>query len=380
MKRHRYGMRLLCVLLAAIVLVLSLSGCSENATADESYSGTYSNSTLVDTPEIEFHMPNFENDYFEVFCDHCTVLGHGGFAVTNCTRFAMISAQPLTENDVKVTSSYDGTVSMALTDENYSGDPREWFSEYIFFLFQGYSAEDIFKYEEGRMSGAQREEMNALRSAYRKLTMEDIPTLYLYTLNVLPKEYEYDVKDITVTVRGVSKTYEFEQMVMQEITEAPFQYWPGEVSPLRVETFILDGAGCEVNDDGCFTVFATLEIREDVSLRNIWLYDPADAEVLCAEIIQTDTSGNEMSSLWDMQSDYPLLEGENVLVTVYLRDPRTAGLLWQNRTYYLIFDYTVDGENVYSGSEAIFLWQRQGNPYIYLAALQGYDAFRFVLY
>lgn len=230
------------------------------------------------------------------------------------------------------------------------------------------------------MSGSQREEMNALRSAYRKLTLEDIPVLYLYTLHFMPQEREYDIKNMTVTIHGVSKTYEFEQMVMLEGMEIPYKSWPGEIHPLRVDTFILDGAGCEVNDDGCFTVFATLEINRDVSLRNIRLYDPVDAEVLCAEIIQTDSSGNEMSSLWDMESDYPLLEGEDVLVTVYLRDPKTAGLLWQNRTYYLLFDYTCDGENVYSGSEAIFLWQRQSNPYIYLAALQGYDAFRFVLY
>ncbi len=374
--------RVFCFIFAVLLVLSCLAGCNEGTELDiHSEPNAEEDSNMAENAgeATTFELPKFEEDFFEVFCDHCTVKASLAFSCTNGAQFSMISAQPLTEEDVKITTSYEGTVVTALIDESYGEDLRGWFSEYIFFLFQGYSAEDIFKYEEGRMSGAQREEMNALRSAYRKLTLEDIPPLYLYTLYFYPQELEYDVKDMTVTVHGVSKTYEFEQMVMVD-EERQRNPWPGEVSPLRVETFILDGAGCEVNDDGCFTVFATLEIREDVSLRNIWLYDPADAEVLCAEIIQTDTSGNEMSSLWDMQSDYPLLEGENVLVTVYLRDPRTAGLLWQNRTYYLIFDYTVDGENVYSGSEAIFLWQRQGNPYIYLAALQGYDAFRFVLY
>ncbi len=380
MKRNVFFRKLLCSFIALIMILQCFSGCSNENLTDYTLSAGDNLANMPEDTEINYHMPEFEPNFFEVFCDNCTVYAHDGFAIINGAQFSMISAQPLTEEDVKVTTSYDGTVVTALIDESRGVDLREWFDEYIFFLFQGYPAEDIFKFEEGRMAGSQQEEMNDLRLAFQELALEDIPSLYLYTLYFLPQEFEYDVKDMTVTVHDVSKTYEFEQMVMLDGMETPVEFYPAEQHPLRVENFITEGANCGESEDGSFEIYTELVISEDVSLRNIWIYGTPEAEVLGAEVIQTDAEGNEMSSLWDMESDFPLSAGESVGVVAYVRDQRTAGLLWQNRTLYLIFDYTVDGEAVYSATNSVFIWQRQGNPYIYLAALQGYDAFRFVLY
>lgn len=364
------------LLVFALLLSFCLWGCEQDS-PQETTQGQQDSQQTEALEKGQLVLPQVAPDYFELMCQSCNVHALGGsFAVRNGARFHLISARPLTQEEIQIQVPGDAAVVATLVDDfyGYNDNPSEYFSEDIVLLYQGYTPEKVWQYNQGKLSREEQEEMLGVVKAFRELPEESVPDLYLYTLAIIPQDMEYyDVSEFTLTIGGVSKHYTLEGLTM---TDEEYDYGaiPGNAPELQCDTFMFDLKYIEVNTDGCFGIDGIqFTANADCNLENIRYFENPEAQVQRAEITVTDQTGNTMTMQWDLQEPFALSKGDIAQIAVYVCDPATANKLWQNCNCVLLVDWKGTDGVVYTSPISIFFWQRLGTGYEYQAALDGYD-------
>lgn len=326
------------------------------------------------TSQTQPTLPQISTDYFELCCQNCNVEADGRFMCTNGASFYLISGKPLTSEDVNFSTSSDIEFFAHILEDDptLNQNPQAYFTSDLFLLYQGCSVDEITSYNAGQCTEDTGVKIDFLLKEYEALPLERIPPLYIYYIAFLPSmEEEYDVKDITVTISGVSKTYNLNKMIFRTSSENYSNLSP---SPsVEIHTPLFDRKAISANKDGNYMINGiSFSTQEETILENIRFYNCSDVVVNHAILTVTDSIGTTIDVRWDGSHTVTLPKDAEVSMSLSVTDPYTANKLWQNLSRYLLIDYSVNSIS-YCDSISFFFWQRLGNPYEYLAALDGLD-------
>lgn len=360
---------LLCVCLL-LCLCLPLAGCH---VPRDPQATTVSVPTRPPLPE-NIRMPTNDPDFWELLCENSHMIFYLGNSGSNTILFDLISARNLTGEPFCLTTDTGAKVEDRFLEAE--GMPMNYFT---LAAYQGVSWADIAAEEE---PGTFHPELELWFNAREQLQPE-LPTLYRYVLgftfeelglNLESPEQAQQVRTITATVSGKSKTYDLGELIFQ-----PGKYDVNDtyLGGLSTVEFGANHYGVSPSRDGIMELpKLRYKAEKDVTLQGIRVIDCEDIEVVQCQIAVHGADGRMYNMQWDGKSPVDIDEGSTLEMKVTVRDPAMAGKLIGNTMRYFVLDYTRDGESygaIYQLQSHIFAYYDS----IYALKVDGVDMMPF---
>lgn len=375
-----------CILMLS--LIFSLSACQSDKASSEKNTGEMETTSVgVDDTEqytssetgsaVSMNWPSIEDDFWNVYDTRCDMTYYGYFSRWNVLEFTMVSASPLQEENVQVSSADGWTFTAYLDPYNpYIAEDGEWrLYEDIFLLYQGVTAEEQDAFNNGKLTQQRSGEIREFLNAYRALDEGNIPVLYKYILHLSCEEPSDDpaaaLTEIDVTVNGTTKNFSV-----------------GNVSTVYDERGYQNDVGFNLNcnDNISFlghgvviSSVGTIEFRDikytavsDLTITGLSFYQNDEIVIQNVSVKQEIEEDFLVDIAWDGKEPLELSEGDVIYLTVIATDPWFAGTAGGWAARYLMVEYEYN-EETYGLGIPFYCQQSLGDAFAYVALDAGYD-------
>lgn len=420
---HREVINLKKGLLLCFILLsgLLLCACGEETAADPSastseLSASEPNTGTLPAPEViaptgpaapsmEFPVPYEPGREIYFTCENWDIDLYLRHSEVPNLRFKIISTEPVAKEDISVTlpiaTGYTvdtmdiSTELSALSETGGYGLPyflyqiyqgTDWAglaqmqkdayeaAQQMYEMELGYDAEQLMESQEYqalekiRLEAGEAE--NALLPYFRKLTPEDLPQFYCYTVrvdfsmeNVVPESFQ------TINIDIGGKTYS------QNVGEVRIH--DGELPPstdvgIKLRSGAISGIGASPWTDGRElgqNVFHFVA-QEELRLTGASFYQ-SDVALLGARVSIEGADGNAMDFYWDLETSIFVNEGDTVRIDLIYQDERMKAMNYGARLYaYLNYEANGQSETPRTEIDAV----RMHLPWlVYAIAFDGLD-------
>lgn len=353
---------------AAIMLIIVLAACSSQETA-----GKTASSDLV--------FPEIPQNYWGLFDNNCFMIYEQGFVSTNSINLTLLSASPLEQSDVDVSTSTGGDMIYYL--DPYDGDTGKCvIYEDIFLLYQGVSADELLKYTAGSLSAERKAEIDGMRSAFRKLDESKKPVLYRYVLALCVPIETVDgdavLDALSVTVKGETRTYQLGTLC-GKTSEAGEYAGDPNFSLNCDDNVAYFGFSTDISSDGSIMLDnIKYTAANDVRITGIRFYGTEDVKIQSVSVVQSAADGAVIDTEWDTVQPIELEAGDHVCLNVRIADPFFAGSLGGWDVRYLMLEYQCSGETYELGIPFYFA-QSLPDAFAYIANEEGIDVLSYYI-
>ena len=370
-------------ILAVTVLLLLLAGCGAQSTGNAEGAATPSNAlNSAEKPSAQsLTLPVIEENYWDLFDNNCYVIYEPGFTSLSGIELTLVSAVPLTQEDVLVTLDTGWDMIWYLYPYDFDTGLCSMYED-IFLLYQGVSTDELLAYAAGDLPSARKAEIDDLRYAFRALDDGEKPVIYRYTLDLCIPITEMDseavLDSLTITVHGETRTYQL-GTIRNRMFEATQYVYDPNFSLNCDDNIGYFGHAVDVSSDGCIQLDGIrYNAVDDVVITGIRFYNGEDVELRSVSTVQTTADGMSIDTAWDMATPIELSAGESICLNVQIADPFFAETLggWDAR--YLLLEYQSGGETYEIGIPFHFV-QSLSDPFAYLAQKDGIDILSYYL-
>lgn len=340
------NLRRACALLLCILYISTIVGCAKPS------------------GPAELKLPSRQEDFFLLECENCDITIYDGISGGIFCTFRLLSAQPLTEADVELTTPEGFNSGMSLVETETQSFPY-----YVFQAYQGQSWTRLYElFLEGENSAAHYAERDQYMDAYTQLGADDIPPLYAYDLTLSwPNENQAaipDVRELSVTVKGQTRTFPIDCFRFVD----DFSYISGDgnlvaQSIARFDLNVTPGADGHID-----TRELEFEAKEALEITQIGFVGDA-AQIAEVSIFSAETG---VDVTWNEGEGFPVNQGDTITLRVHATDPVFANTLTGSTRRHLEVRYTCNGTESAAYVELGYRMRR--NPYeIYAAEVDGVD-------
>lgn len=249
--------------------------------------------------------------------------------------------------------------------------------ESIFLLYQGVTPDELASFQADDLSIDRRTEIYNLIQAFRALDENEKPTIYRYSLNVVPilateTDYSPSLNEITVNVKGESRTYKLGRIMYAPETAGAIANDP-DFHLNCDDNLGFFGHNVEVSNDGRNLLYnIKFNAVDDVTLTGLSFYNGKNIKIESVSVTQTSDDGAAIDTTWDITKPFKLSAGDSIVLNVKIYDPFFAGTLGGWDTIYLLLDYSYKGET-YELGVPHYCVQRLDDPFAYIAMEDGID-------
>lgn len=372
-------------LVLAGALILSLCACSKNENADTTSQN--GEAAVIDENTTESQSNSNENTGMELdfsFCEdfdwglygtNCNMVYYAEcFITTYSLDFTLVSATPLTESDVQV-SSDTGWSFVFYVDPFHYMEEKVFLYENIFLLTQGVSADEQDSFSAGRLSRERTAEIWSLLKAFRSLSEEEIPYLYHYDFHLIWNDISPNpdavLEGIDMTVKGVTRHIDLGH-ISYCYDEPDFSY-DLDFRLDRSDNVAYTGYPALITTDGRIE-FRNLKYTAmaDLTITGVRFYRNDEIEIQKISIAQEVDEDISVDIAWDGSDPLALSEGDVISLTVIATDPWFAGTAGGCKPEYLLVDYLL-GDESYTVGIPFYCQQNLGDAFAYVALDAGYD-------
>lgn len=185
-----------------------------------------------------------------------------------------------------------------------------------------------------------RELKNAAQSSYTSLKSDDVREFYVYSVTIqFTGETEETIEEMDVSIGN--QCYHQEIGSLHLIPGAAPKNYPF-VDEVYMDSLPMQSWAVNLYGEGYGNFWAfTFQATDDITLTDFYFLDTI-SEVLNIEMKVT-ADGQTITSSWDGKSPVYLYTGDEVTLTVAMRNPNMAGLHFDTNLYYEL-DMVVNGE------------------------------------
>lgn len=339
-------------------------------------------------PEVDYVLPGYDENFFELVCEDMDYVRHLNSGTASFEAFPVffVSAQRLRKGDVQITTNLGKVYEPKLAGQMQTDD----LSMPIFLSYQGFDWKSHAQVElENPEEADKKENQYYLSYTDARKALRSKPlyggVLFLPFSELLPGEY-YDengqiklpdgtdtleIQEITVTVKGQSKTYHPKRLC---ITSKPLEP-SGRVGGLH--DLVGENQTITPSSDGTFTGMPlSYQVTEDVTLTGLALPEHPDSQILSCKL-RIDVPGeDEIEMDWDGKTPVQVPAGAHISGELSFTMPQWAGKLWGSGTMYVSMAFEKDGVKGYSANQ--LLYTVTSGAYEYYA--QKYDGIDMISY
>ena len=353
--------RQICGILLCIAMLFVMAGCAASGK----------------TPgrnETNCKLPSRQESFFLLECENSVLPFYKDLNCASFQFFRLISAQPLTQEDLALTLPDGISYEFSLTPLE-----QEPFPYAVFATYQGQNWAELYQlYLESLKDNSKKEKYLTAEGeyweAYSQLSEKEVLPLYTYTLTLsfppAQLNQEKEIGSITISVKGQQKTYPMEQWKFGMAPPAGKQS-----GLLSSDTMALSDLRANPTSNGQVSVPPiTYQASEDLEITKIQFLGDS-ASVLSANISSESTGVNLQ---WDDEAPFGVEAGDSVTLQVTAQVPNFANTLRGSARLYLEVQYRSGGE-VFSYYVELTYRMRQ-NPYeIYAAEVDQIDLMPYYL-
>lgn len=325
MKNRRFVIS--CLLITA--LLFGMVGCSKNDAARTETSGA----GVEGNEAVHYRLPEVEEDYFALFCQNTDVM-FTQYTCSNNIVFTMLSAKPLTADDVTVT--FSGNVP-ATYEWIMNTEPEELPRD-LFICYQGIDLVEVEKLREDGKTEEYHEIIDPLNEAYDNLSADEIPALYTgYLMLQIPDPARLAGGTLgTMTVATANQRIEYP---LDALTYSQFDDTHEDSGELFCDAISLTDINVDPSENGKFYFDnINLTAQADTAIEKIYFLNAPDTQIDAVSVTQMQGE-TAMDFLWDASEPLTLAKDETVQISVEAHDPIFANTMSANATRYLVIAY-----------------------------------------
>lgn len=315
----------------------------------------------------------------------------------NTFHFTLISATPLTEEDVQVAfdSDWEFTPYLHLQEYYYEGG-RIPLDADLYMICSGLAtAEECDAYNSLSLSAERMQVLSKWFNAYYTLDVSEVPGVYQYDLTTVcmdnlnpadksdyttnhpdPPKYKtgdrFEIDWMDLTVKGETRridlgriSYYYEDSDISEDPDYRF---------VITENWQYKNHYVDISSNGLVVFRRNVEYtaKEDVTLTGIRFYRDDEIKIREIRIKKVMEDDFTLDIVWDGIEPLELSAGDVILMTVVAEDPWFANSAGGWKSVHMLLDYQVEGET-YSVVTDYYCHQYLTNPFAYIAYSLGYD-------
>ncbi len=379
-------MRALKITLIFVLILCLLAGCAGSpAPAPSSEPGSKPSTTPATSqgpaldysdPELDYNKPGIDENYFDLYCEDMDLVYHVNDGGAQAVTFFFVSAQKLKNGDVQVSTDLGTTYDLPVEDAmNVRELPKPLFLSYQGFDWKRHAQvelEDPAEAEKQRNAyylayteATQEPEKMALYGVKASANIQDLLTGSDYLTEdgrvVLPSGMDtLEIREITVTVKGQSKTYHPKRLC---ITTKPLE--PDGASGGMFGTGAFD-VSMSPSPVGKLTTSPMLfTARKDVTLTGFAFPDYPDNQALSCKLRITPPNGPFIDMDWDCKTPLELDAGSKLEAELTFLMPQYAGCLGGGGSLYISLVGEKDGAECYAPYHLVYALF--SDPYEYYA-------------
>ncbi len=317
--------RLIIVLLA----LLLLAGCAPDTPP-------------ATNPTVQEVYPTPLVEDFYVCTDKIDMIFHRNFSMANAAIFYLITKEPVTAEDVTVTT---GDIPWAVTLSEREREEHPFYSQYM--ISRGVDWNEMYQ-----IATQSRNEIDNILGQYAEEIGTDWEKWYPgyhcyfvkieYTNKELPKpevEDGHTETDLTVTVKGKTK-------VLKDACNIRFyknlNQLPAHEGPLVISQISTSNGNFWPTEEGYFYSDDHTELlaRADLTITGVdFMYSPS------ASFVQLQLVINGIRMDWDGKTPVDVMAGETVQLRFVAKDPELGGKIVTRANRIAMLEYTSGGEN-----------------------------------
>ena len=373
--------RRICFTLLAFLLLLALSGC--NAPVGGEGGKPTDAPPVSDAPLV--YVANIK-DYWNLSCKNTNAVIYKNVSGMNGLEFELVSAFKFDENELNIALEIsDPSITYRAGCYLYVQEEEEPFP---FYIYQCYRGMDWKKLSELRAAVTDADikasqDFKTMKDMYLNeytaaLEQGTLPQLYRYVLgvgfNMENCSTAANVKAISLTLRGETKRYVFDNLLLDAETEFGFE--SVEIS----ETLAVSDAPVYFSNEGIIDL-ASLDFTspDSFTLTGLSFFEDHATVITDCSLILTRADGVTVEMKWDCKTPVPILAGETVKIHAYCADPKLAGVIEGITVKYIMVQYvSAEGHECTELIQGIYR-MRQG-LYDLCAVSQGVDILAYYRY
>lgn len=360
--------KLLCNLMV-ILIILSLSAC----TVPEQNEST--NSVDVDNAENPIALIE---DYWHLACENTDVVLYKNLIGTQSLEFELVTAFPFEEDELTVAmESPNSNLSSSSSCYQDVQEEEEVFPLYLYQCYRGIDWKQMKELEEKiNENDVENIEMIQKLTTMQSMYLDEyqaaleqgaLPKLYRYVVGInfeLEKIGSVEqISAITLTLRGETKRYALNTLILDAETELDF-----EGLDISMSYGIFDAPIYISNNGTLDLTYLDLQPQEQITLTGFSLYGEDSVDVVGSSVILIGGDGLETEMKWDGETPLQVLGGESIRVNVTCVDSKLAGVMEATTSKYILIHYkSADGKEYTECVQGIYR-MRQGLYDLYAAA------------
>lgn len=324
------------ILMTVLVCILVCSGCVNNPSDPLDSTGPIASggATNASQPAKDWVLPEIDSDFFTLLCGKQDVI-FNKLSYTNNVSYAVLSAIPLTTDDLQVTFDAYVPFNYELIMEQ---EPQK-LPDYIFASYQGISWGDVAQLLSDNDAESANALVNPIFEAYNAIPPEQLPSLYMGTLVLaFPKSSdlgEAALKELTVKLGDKSYTYPLEHLdFSQKKIDLP------DHGDLICNSLSLVDMNVMPSKDGAFHFNnINLTANAELVIDKITFYNSEQTTISSVEISQK-INEDTLNYIWKEGDPLKLGKGDTISISINGYDPIFSNTLIANATRFLLIEYT----------------------------------------
>lgn len=362
--------KLLCSLIA-FMLLFSFSACT---VFPDKHTETAQDSTQ---PASQDKPVAIIENYWHLACKNTNAIFYKNLSVSRGMEFELVSAFPFEEEELAIQVETDSNVPYRVSCYQNPQEVEDIFPLYIYQCYQGMDWKHMGGLAEkpGENDGTDIEtvqELGKTQNMYyggyqAALDQGKLPKLYRYIFGIgfdLNNLYlAVHVNAITLTLRGETKRYAFDNLLLDAEKEFGFE------STGILMTMAISDAPIYISNDGTLDLtYIDLQSQEPFTLTGISFFGEDPAVIIDCSVTLTQADGKETEMKWDCKTPIQVLAGESVRIHAVCEDPRLAGVMEAVIAKYIMVHYiSADGKECAELVQGIYR-MRQGLYDLYAVA------------
>ena len=317
--------RIICYFLVCVVILACIAGCVTNQPTNNTSTTTLPEETK---PEKGSSLAEYDPEreiYFLFGNRYCDFYNGQKNQTLWWVTYYMISKNALDLDGISLSLPTEHPYSVEKFEEKvergteYMLNNTKGMPFYVYEAYQGIDFSDLYSEQ------YQQDVENAL-TAFKKLTVSDIPELYVYSFLV---EFDHNIpykgEEITyaeVTVDGEVYRQDIGCVRLMSDEDCPFAYeTTGRITVTNVISGLYNDGLFQYSFGGNYTAWADMTVKELTFLGEGWT---------ALRLHVTGTIGGMSSNFeWDGKSPFDLYEGDTISISGVLHNPHLDDLTYQ---------------------------------------------------
>jgi len=345
--------KLLCILIG-FLLMFSFFGCTgpTQIKPDEATKATQQNSILLSSQN---DLVSIKDNYWYLASKNTNAVFYKNLSGSRGLEFELVTAFTFETDELVVeVQTLNSNVSHVADCWRDAQEEEEVFPFYIYQCYKGVDWKLMGELaakqnEDGGTDIETTQELRKIQNMYLEeyqdaLDQKKLPQLYRYKVGISFKLDNMNsiehVKSITLTLRGETKQYDFDNLILD--SEKEFEY---ENLGISTSAAALDAPIYISNDGTLDLTYLDLQSQESFTLTGLSILGEDSPSITDCYVTLTKDDGTETEIKWDGKTPTQILEGESVRIQAFCKDPKLAGVMEAVTAKYIMLQYlSADGK------------------------------------